>query len=201
MPADFKNEVVRYLRRKNASGLENVSWIGSEQRFVGALLNSNVNNLEEQYILGTDTYTITYQDTDDNQIIEKHFCKTDTTPDDASDHYKLVTILYKTAQEQTDFVFDGEVFTVNAVNKMVFGTGVVPYPSITSVYGIDKDLFSFNNDYFDIYPQKPSLMREDKLYYVKSGQPDLLILTKTTEVKYTTDNKMITHEKIVNALH
>ena len=67
------NDVIKYLRRKSSSGtFEPISWIGAEQRFVSALRNSGVNNLEEQYIIGTETYTVEYQDENQNDIIEKN---------------------------------------------------------------------------------------------------------------------------------
>ena len=63
-------EVVRFFRRKSSTGYDSPTYLGAEQRFVGALRNSGVNNLEEQYILGTDTYTEKYTDSDGNSVVE-----------------------------------------------------------------------------------------------------------------------------------
>ena len=72
---DLKNQakVIKYLRQKtgNDNSFDTINWFGAEQRFVSALRNSNVNNLEEQYIIGTETYTLEYQDESENDIIDK----------------------------------------------------------------------------------------------------------------------------------
>ena len=60
------DQVIRYLREKDANGaFQNyITWIGAEQRYVNSMRQSNVNNLEEQLIIGTDTYTIFDEDED-----------------------------------------------------------------------------------------------------------------------------------------
>ena len=73
MATGHEAEVIRYLKRKSSSGFESPTYLGAEQRFVSALRNSSVNNLEEQYILGTDTYIETYVDAQGNKIVETSY--------------------------------------------------------------------------------------------------------------------------------
>ena len=65
----YKAEVVRYLRKKTNGGYtEAPTYLGSEQKFVGALRNSNDNNLEEQFLLGTDCLTTEWEDNGNSYI-------------------------------------------------------------------------------------------------------------------------------------
>ena len=66
----YKAEVVRYLRKKTNGGYtEAPTYLGSEQKFVGALRNSNDNNLEEQFLLGTDCLTTEWEDNGNSYIL------------------------------------------------------------------------------------------------------------------------------------
>ena len=66
------SEVIKFLRRKTITGFdEPISYLGAEQRFVGPLRNSNNNNLEEQFLIGSDCYTESYIDPDTGDTIIK----------------------------------------------------------------------------------------------------------------------------------
>ena len=200
----YNAEVLRYLRRKNPSqpdGFDPISWLGAEQRFVTPIRNSKLNNLEEQVIFGTDTYTITYEDADGNQIIEKSFCKTSTDPSATTDFYKIETIIYKDPQvEDNDIRFDGTHFKIDINGIFLFGDGSGTYPYPDTLYCNDDNIATFRNTTLVVTPTTISPIREDKLYFVKGGV-DTLILTKYTGVKSTLDGKLIIHERIVNAIN
>ena len=108
-------QVLKYLRRKAASGFDPIiSYLGAEQRFVTPIRNSKLNNLEEQVIFGTDVYTLTWEDSDGNQIVEKSFCNTITDPSVTTDYYKIVTTIYKDPQSgDEDVRFDGTHFKID----------------------------------------------------------------------------------------
>lgn len=205
MANEYTAEVVRYLRRKNSSGYDPITYLGAEQRFVSGLRNSNVNNLEEQYIAGTDTYTEEYEDSQGNQIIVKSFCKTGTSPADASNYYKLVTTKYASALANTDYFFDGATFVMpHDDTQVVFGDGTTAHPSLTTVYGENRNIFNITaSGEMDIYPPSLSTLQEDKLYFVTTGSSEVLVLTKTTGVKFVTEggiSKRIIKESVVNNL-
>ena len=105
MATGHEAEVIRYLKRKSSSGFESPTYLGAEQRFVGALRNSNVNNLEEQYILGTDTYSETYVDEHGNKIVETSYHINDTIHS-LTDYYKIISTTYTNGIVNEDFFFD-----------------------------------------------------------------------------------------------
>lgn len=204
MANNYTAEVLRYLRRKDSTGFnEPITWLGAEQRFVGALRNSKVNNLEEQYVLGTDTYTVTYEDLDGNIIIEKSFCVTNADLEDASDYYKVVTTIYNSESiTNYDYRFENDgLFFENPNKDVTFGDGTLIYPDIVGLYCLDPKTFAFNNQDFDISPSTFAITRKDELYFVKENEPDLLVLTKLTGFKYQIDGKRVVREKIINALN
>lgn len=205
MANNYTAEVLRYLRRKGASGYDEPTYLGAEQRFVGAIRNSSVNNLEEQFVLGTDTYTEEYEDNQGNQIIVKHFCKVDNSPSETSNYYKLVTIKYDSPLANSDYYYDDDIFVLpNDPSQVVFGDGSASYPNTAAVYGVDRTIFNLTaGGAVEVFPPSVSTLQEDNLYFVRPGQSDLLVLTKTTGTKYITESgidKKVVKESIVNHL-
>lgn len=200
----YENNVIRYLRRKGDFDFEPVTWIGSEQRFVGPLRNSNINNLEEQYILGTDTYTEFYEDNSGNSVIEKSFCITNNNLDNIINYYKMISVIYKNPIFKNDISFiDGEMQMTNKYNDIVFGDGSSEYPDINSIYYLDADKYKFDQDgnlqLTSSSNAEFAILREDKLYFIKENE-QILVLTKITEGK-SEDGKTVIREKIVNSLN
>lgn len=205
--ADNYAEVIKYFRKKNSSGFDPISYLGAEQRFVGALRNSNNNNLEEQFIFGTDTYTVMYDDADGNHIIEKSFCITDEDAshevdiEDRTNYYKVITTIYNIPEGDQDYIFDGESVVFQSSNEdAVFGDGSI-YPDLDSLYLLDDETFQWYDDALRIAPVSFYNSRKDELYFIKKGEPDLLVLTKLTTKKVDRDGKVIVRKKIINALN
>lgn len=170
------NEVMRYLRRKSENGFdEPITYIGAEQRFVTPLKNSGDNSLEEQLILGTDTYTETYVDSNGNLKIETSYHVNSDEHNNLSDYYKVVSTIYKDYMKK-DVYFDTS--DINLLNREKEVDPVDPTVFVTT--------------------------RIDQLYYVteESGVfTDTLILTKTTERKYTNNGaREVVRESITNHL-
>lgn len=202
----YTNEVIKYFRRKDATDFEPISWLGAEQRFVGPLRNSNLNNLEEQYIIGTDTYIINYTDNEGNRIREEHFCMTGANGlEDATDYYKLVSTIYQNPYQESNIHFDQGGLVFSQDSNVVFGGGSSStYTDPDSVYFIGTNKYSFDEDgglqMVESGVEDYIRVRQDILYFVKKNQPDLLVLTKLTEEKYLDNNRTIIRERIINAL-
>ena len=202
MANDYTAEVLRYLRRKDSSGFEPITWLGSEQRFVGALRNSGVNNLEEQYVLGTDTYTVSYTDSEGNDIIEKSYCVTPSgSLDGVTNYYKVITTIYNDGDPDAEYKFDGEALEFeNTSNDVTFGDGSTEYPNLESLYLLNNETFEFFNDSFRINLPS-SVARKDELYFIQSDGNPMLVLTKLTGIGYTSDGKKVVREQIINAIN
>lgn len=78
-------EVIKQIKQKNNSSFSSPIYLGAEQRFVGALRGSNVDNLEEQYIIGVDCIT-TEEWNDTTHRIIKEF----RNSEQSTSYYKLI---------------------------------------------------------------------------------------------------------------
>lgn len=195
-------EVIKYLRRKSSSGFEPITYLGAEQRFVGALRNSGINNLEEQYILGTDTYTVKYTDKNGNQITETSYHINDVTHS-ATDYYKLITTVYKTSAADENFFFEGkELRLPNDNTEVIYGDGSDLFPDTSAVYSVNDSTFVEEQGRWTIYPSSYAVLQKDELHYISgNGAVDTLVLTKTTEQEVdSATGREITRENIVNHL-
>ena len=198
MATGHEAEVIRYLRRKSSSGFESPTYLGAEQRFVGALRNSSVNNLEEQYILGTDTYSETYVDEQGNKIVETSYHINDTMHS-VTDYYKIISITYTNEIINEDFFFDNNSLKLS--NEIaLFGDGSTDYPNENELYGESNKILSIDNSEMKIYPSSYTTIKKEELHYISNnGATDLLVLTKITGRKYEDNGKReIIKESITN---
>lgn len=202
--ANYTAEVVKYLRRKSSNGfIEPVTYLGAEQRFVGALRNSGVNNLEEQYILGTDTYTETYTDEDGNQVIEKSYHINDTTHS-LTDYYKLITKNYKDGKKNEDFFFDGnQIKLPNDTSEVIFGSEVSEtYSDTHEVYCVNEKTFIEDSGALKIFPSSYTIIKTEDLYYItNNGSTEIHVLGKVVDRKYTDEGaREVIRESVTNYL-
>lgn len=212
-------KVIRYLRRKGSNGFENVTWLGSEQRFVASLRNSSNNNLEEQYLLGTDTYTIEYEGEDSEldpatqtvitypaYITEKYFCiMPENDPLDNEEHYyKLITYKYKNAITPSSGYYFGidTAFFPDKPAEVLIGDGSPEHPDTEMLYCETPVVFGQYASELQIFPDYSSRIQKDELWWVGAqGTMDTLISTKKTYVKYDSSDRKITQEVITKAVN
>ena len=200
MATGHEAEVIRYLRRKSSSGFESPTYLGAEQRFVSALRNSSVNNLEEQYILGTDTYSETYVDEQGNKIVETSYHINDTMHS-VTDYYKIISTTYTNGIINEDFFFDNDSLKLpNDSQVVLFGDGSTSHPNENELYGENNKTFAIDNSEMKIYPSSYTTIKKEELHYISNnGATDLLVLTKTTGKRYEDDGKReIIIESITN---
>ena len=198
MATGHEAEVIRYLRRKSSSGFESPTYLGAEQRFVSALRNSNVNNLEEQYILGTDTYSETYVDEHGNKIVETSYHINDAIHS-LTDYYKIISTTYTNEIINEDFFFDNNSLKLPN-DSVLFGDGLTSHPNENELYGESNKIFAIDNSEMKIYPSSYTTIKKEELHYISNnGATDLLVLTKTTGKRYGDDGKReIIIESITN---
>lgn len=193
------SKVIRYLRRKSADGFsEPITYIGAEQRFVEALRNSSVNNLEEQYIFGTDVQTVLEKDADG------HMTKTKIYRIEGKgepNYYKMVSTFYDSEMANTDFYFSGTgLYTPDTYEE--FGT--VPNADaedvVDSLICLNRVIYQTDNEILRILPSSTALVRKDELFFVRSGGQEIKVLTKEVWKYYEEGNKVTVTEKVTNHL-
>lgn len=205
MNNDYTAEVIRYFRRKSINGFdEPISYLGAEQRFVGALRNSGINNLEEQYLLGTDTYTEIYVDADGTTIIEKSFHINDSVHRQGN-YYKIKSWIYGDGGlTNEDYYFEGNALRLPYnTDEVVFGDGGSDYPNEEGLYMLDPQIYMLEGENAKIFPSSFTTLRKDELHYIKDDGSDLLVLTKLTGRKYIEDgmqSREAVKESITNHL-
>lgn len=183
------NEVIRFLKRKNSNGFDSPTYLGAEQRFVTGLHNSGVNNLEEQYIIGTDTYTEEYLDNDGNDITEISY-HVNSVASQQLGYYKLIITNYKSGGSNIDFYIKDNQLVVPD-SAAVFNEDILQ--------ASEKDVFTFNGESFSIYPASFTIVKKEELYYVTPSEVKL-VLTKVVEKKALENGRIATKESIINNL-
>jgi len=180
-------DVIRFLREKTENGFDAPTYLGAEQRFVNSLRGSGVNNLEEQYILGTNTYTESYVDENGNGVIEKVYSDITTNQ---NNYYKVISTFYI---KDNKYYYDSFLFDND--NNALY----LPYDVEMNIFDLFIDRGDFESG---DYPTEFTPIREDKLYYY-NGQQNIEVLVKTVSVKYEDDGdiiKKIVKEDIDNKL-
>lgn len=196
-----KQKVITFIRRKKADGFsEAPTYIGAKQRFVTAIRNSNLNNLEEQLLLGTDCVTETTY-TGSVTTEEKSFYTDKNKP-----YYKLIT---KTIQggilEEREIYAEREILHLKKDDTLfIIGDGGGTYSDRESIYEINNELFDYNEgeEKLIIYPQNFITIKTEELFFVKdNGQTQISVITKKTGQKLVDNgNKFILRETMQNHL-
>lgn len=207
MANNYASDVVKYFKRKTGGDYsESPTYLGAEQRFVGALRNSADNNLEEQYLLGTDCLTTAWVDENGYTKILKEFYIQPEDGASAGDankqSYRIESTIYKGVDRNDNFYFDKDEMVINSpdvraiADKIVFNDTTQGDPMGTYWFD-DEDLY--------VYPESYNVMREDKLQYVNASGEVIDVLTKVTAKRYAQDetsgvSKVSVREKFENHL-
>jgi hypothetical protein len=205
--AGYDNSVVTSVRRKTSGGFETPVYLGSEQRFVKALLNSHNNNLEEQFLLGIDCLKVEWED-NSIKYITKHFYDGQNS---GTGYYILFSADYTDSLVGADFYFDNDILYMPTESEGMYR--VVEYPASTdplSFVGDDAEMYQYDSS-GEILLINPSFrtIRRDVLCFrtdITSTSDtqiasDILISEKLTSLKYSADGvKKTTREVITNYL-
>lgn len=196
------SEVIKYIRRKTSTGFdEPISYLGAEQRFVGALRNCHNNNLEEQLLMGCDCYTEMYTNSEGTKITKKSFYIQGTI--NPTNYYYVISYEYKEDQRPSiDYFFEGDALRMPYSEAQVFGDpSDLEHPNPNALYLLDRTIFAEGLNKLLIFPDSYTIIRKDELHFIQSDGTDILVSTKTTGEKYKSDGvtKVIT-ESIVNNL-
>ena len=203
----YTQSVIKEIRQKTPTGFSGPIYIGPEQRFVSALLNSHNNNLEEQFILGVDCLTTTWEENEIKYTTKKFF---NGNLGDVSNkgYYILFIKEYDHSSTGSDFYFDGEKICFPEYN-----IGSASYEEIEQtedyflkcnnpeMYNYDED-----NELFLISPTTGNILREEILCLRtnlsntsdRQSDMDILISKKIVTQKIDAYNKIYIQEKIIS---
>jgi hypothetical protein len=104
----YEKPVITEVRRKTSGEFETPVKLGAEQRYVGALLNTHNNNLEEQSIMGLDSLQLAWiDDTTNIKYTTTKFYNGDISSVSSNGYYILFASDYSGSTATEDFYFDG----------------------------------------------------------------------------------------------
>lgn len=204
-----ENQVIKYLRKKDSdpNDFGDITWLGAEQRFVSPIRHSSLNNLEEQLIIGTDTYTITENDLVGNEVEEKYFCPLENATDitNARNYYLMRSITYKNGAGQ-HYSFDDTTHTLVLSNYMNDSRFDDDHQTVIFTNSGNYSTFVFDeNNELNIEPETIDT-RQQVLYYITDGNiaNPLPIISKITAIMNAETGieghptRKVVREKIIN---
>lgn len=199
------------IRRKNSGAFETPVKIGAEQRFVGTLLNSHNNNLEEQSILGVDCLISAWMD-DVNKIayVTKKFYNGDASTLTNNGYYILFIEDYL-QQEAGEYYFSDEGLFLPEFDKSKAYFDFSPSDNAYKLMLDDDNVYSFDveNYLLKINPtfefqtlQKKTLCLRKEVNNTSDIKinSDILISEKTIQRRINEEGKLIFKQNIVNFL-
>jgi len=160
--------------------------IGTEPHLVDSVRGSLVNNLEEQFLIGAEVTTTSWEDADGVIHIEAEYCPSDSM----DDHYKVEILDYcpkQTSSNNQDYNIvsytsegdEGQALLLPDQAMNMDNTELDIRPTLTSVY-------SSSNEAMDINPSVEIIIKVINLYFGGTK-----IMTKTYTRKYIDDKKIV----------
>lgn len=177
--------IVKTLRVKDAGGDFPASSsfpIGAEQRFVSAIRNSNNNNLEEQFLMGTDLISTSWQDTVDDKDVIKTRIEYRKDIQNPTDFYVLEIVDYEIDVESRHY------------------TDERPKDGLLGAEDIETLIIN-NNPLSELEEGSAETIQTSSLYFYKTlnDANPILVSTKTVTKQFT-NNQLIIKKVISNQL-
>lgn len=189
--------VIRFIRQKDNEGkFSSPLYLGSETRFVAPIRGVNLNNLEEQLLIGCDTITEEWIDEQGNTKIHIEFHNDER----AFGYYKLESTIFSQENIAGSDYYTGTseqgvttLFLPNSGEHRI--ADATWYMENDNTYSIDPNTGNIN-----IAPPQELIIREDILYYINTEQLAQKIITKLTSRNITASGKIIKKEVVYNHL-
>lgn len=172
-------EVISQVKKKVRTTGGQVTYvdfpIGPELKYIGTLLSSNNNNLEEQLLLGTDRIVTEWRDKDDqDRDIDKVVVEFRRDSDE-NEYYILDT----TDQTPSGGIIDG---TVSVDGRTAHFENIMSYNNGRAVEREYNDWLWFEDNAINMTTK--ALMKEDVLKYKNSAGVEIPVATKKTHKSY-----------------
>ena len=187
------DNIVTQVRRKNTSGFDAPFFIGSSAKYVTGVRGSNVNNIEENFLLGTDCITTKEELSNGtiHTIIEYRDDNTD------SNYYILESYQY----QSDDFIFDTHYFTSTGE------TFKIPNDASDNIYqnetliGVDINAYSFSNDDETLVAvNNIPVACEQTLKFVNDEGTLVIVARKYIYSKYYADGGKVIQKQVIQNL-
>jgi hypothetical protein len=211
----YTQTIVTEIRRKTNGEFESPVSIGAKQKYIGALLNSHNNNLEEQFILGVDCSEITWSDENLIKHCTRKYYSGELSEVSPLGYYIVFETDYTTTKAN-EFYFDED----NAMYLPDYELSKADFEALTSSedsnYRLtldDGSVYSFvaneDDDNYTLRVDPPiKIMKTIDLCFRTDTsdesdeqiESDILIAKKIITVKNLENNKKLTETKIVNYL-
>lgn len=201
-------KVIRYIKQKlDDGGFDSPLYLGSETRFVSSMRGTNLNNLEEQLLIGCDTITEEWIDEDGNTRISKKFQDSSIS----FGYYRLDSIIYsKENISSSDFFIEKDetneslvLYLPDDITEQEISSELRGETTETVNYNIfyanNIDTYAIGNNTLSVSPSSGFLIRKDILYFI-SAEATSVVIEKETTQGYTAQGKKILKEKIYNHL-
>lgn len=206
----YENSVLTEVRRKTSGGFETPVKLGSEQRFVSALLNTHNNNLEEQSIMGLDNLQVTW----DDEITKVKYTTTkfyngDISSVSSNGYYVLFVSDYSESEVTADFYFAGVGMylpeeDISSAKFQLEGDGsyslLMDEPSM---YTFEEDTQALKiNPSFRVMRREVLCLRKDLANTSDERiSSDIIVSEKTIAKKIDDNGKVYFRTAIVNKLN
>ena len=186
------DNIITQMRRKNASGFDTPFFIGSAAKYITGIRGTNVNNIEENMLIGVDC--ISTEEVLQGDVI--HLTIEYRDEDTTKNYYILDSYEYKEYSSDKRY-FSGEKL------MLPLDSNDNDYQDET-LLGIDLNTYSIlDNNIFNIInneePVSP-IICEQTLKFVNNEGNTISVAKKTIYAKYTEDGKTIQKQVIQNLL-
>ena len=160
-----KDNVIQNIKQKNDNGFSNPFYFSSFAKYVISTLNSGVNNLEHQLLIGVNKIVEEWVDEEENIHIKTKFLLEEST----LEYYILHSILYPQNAEGVNIKIDGsKILFSEDINQTPILTGQDKYGHNTYILKLNElRVYSVEEETIKIVPN--ILIQEDTLSICTDG--------------------------------
>ena len=188
--ANTTENIITQISRKNTTGFDTPFSIGSAAKHIASVRGTEVNNIEENFLLGSNTI-ITEEDLGNGVLHTIKEFRKETT---LTDYYYIDAYKYDNYSSYKRY-FQGDTLYLPDDDTYYDGTGSTLIGSDLNIYSLEDDIFGMVNTEAPITPA----IVVATLKYVGSNGTEISVAEKTTYAKETQQGR-ITQKSIIRNL-
>ena len=193
----YEQSIVTEIKRKNVDGFGPSIPFGTDQRFIGALLNSGNNNLEEQSLMGVDCTAVIWTDSNDIHYMTKKFYNESAVTISTNGYYILFVTDYSSSIKDKEFKVEDQALYVrpDTVSSFVLAKDNLDL----NVYNTQGQI-KVDSDFVTVRQEILCLRTDLSDISDTQSNTDIVISTKVIDKKITSDGKIHYRQRITNSL-